>query len=221
MLSAICRLRPPFYYPSSGRLGTVFSGVPCSNFADLFEEAAREPGLLAIPAANEGSAIALAAGAVLTGRRAVVALQNSGFGNIINPLTSLLMVSEMPVLLLLSVRGHPDEPVDEPQRTIMGAKTTALLDLLSIEWCDFDGTDVGVDRALARSGALFRKGAPFALLFRSGQLSSCSTAKRSPDTIDCSLSVGQVIESICKQIDSDTLIVSTSGFISRELFIVR
>src|SRR5207245_8761069 len=52
---------------------SLFSGVPCSHFADLFDEAAREPGFLAIPAANEGSAVALAAGAVLSGRRAVVA----------------------------------------------------------------------------------------------------------------------------------------------------
>jgi len=197
---------------------SLFSGVPCSHFADLFDEAARQRGFVVIPAANEGSAVALAAGAVLSGRRAVVALQNSGFGNIINPLTSLLMVSEIPVLLLLSVRGHPDEPADEPQHTIMGAKTMALLDLLSIEWRDFDGTDTGADRAIARSDELFRKGAPFALLFRTGQLSSCNAVKRPPGTIDYGLSVGEVIETICKQIDSDTLIISTSGFISRELF---
>ncbi|MBB4376353.1 phosphonopyruvate decarboxylase [Bradyrhizobium sp. SBR1B] len=197
---------------------SLFSGVPCSNFADLFDEAAREPGFLAIPAANEGSAVALAAGAVLSGRRAVVALQNSGFGNIINPLTSLLLVSELPVLLLLSVRGHPDGPADEPQHTIMGAKTTALLDLLSIGWRDFDGTDSGVDHALARSDELFCKGAPFALLFRSGQLSSCDPAKCPPNAIDYSLTVGEVIGSICGQIDPDTLVISTTGFVSRELF---
>ncbi|WP_407185249.1 phosphonopyruvate decarboxylase [Bradyrhizobium centrosematis] len=200
---------------------TLFSGVPCSYFADLFDEAARQPGFLAIPAANEGSAVALAAGAVLSGRRAVVALQNSGFGNIINPLTSFLMVSEIPVLLLLSVRGHPDEPADEPQHKIMGAKTMALLDLLSIEWWDFDGTDPGADRAIARGGELIRKGASFALLFRNGQLSSCSAVNRPPRTTDYGLSVGEAIESICRQIDPDTVIVSTSGFISRELFRVQ
>ncbi|WP_247494215.1 thiamine pyrophosphate-binding protein [Bradyrhizobium sp. 164] len=108
---------------------SLFSGVLCSHFAALFDEAARQPGLLAIPAANEGSAVAFAAGAVLSGRRAVVALQNSGFGNIINPLTSLLMDSEIPVLLLLSVRGHPDEPADEPQHTIMGGQDNGPLGL--------------------------------------------------------------------------------------------
>ncbi|WP_439375499.1 thiamine pyrophosphate-binding protein [Bradyrhizobium sp. DASA03120] len=84
---------------------TVFSGVPCSNFGDLFDQVAKASGMLAVPAANEGSAVALAAGATLSGQRAVVALQNSGLGNIINPITSLLMVNQIPVLLLLSVRG--------------------------------------------------------------------------------------------------------------------
>ncbi|MFB6464045.1 phosphonopyruvate decarboxylase [Bradyrhizobium tunisiense] len=200
---------------------TVFSGVPCSIFGDLFDQVAEDPAFLKVPAANEGSAVALAAGAVLSGHRAVVAFQNSGLGNIINPLTSLLMVNEIPVLLFLSVRGHPDEPADEPQHTIMGAKTQGLLEQLSIEWCDFDGTESGLDCTLARCNDAFHRAAPFALLFRKGQLSNCNMAERQAGTIDYGLSAGQVIDLICQHVDADTLIVSTTGFISRELFRLR
>ncbi|MGY8685623.1 thiamine pyrophosphate-binding protein [Bradyrhizobium sp. UFLA05-153] len=157
---------------------SVFAGVPCSNFGDLFDQVAETSGFLTVPAANEGSAVALAAGAVLSGRRGVVALQNSGLGNIINPLTSLLMVNKIPLLLLLSVRGHPEESADEPQHAIMGAKTKALLNELSIDWCDFDGTESGLDHALARGSDAFHRAAPFALLFRQGQLSDCGAAKK-------------------------------------------
>ncbi|WP_445220019.1 phosphonopyruvate decarboxylase [Bradyrhizobium sp. Pa8] len=198
---------------------TAFSGVPCSIFGDLFDRAAEAPEFLTVPAANEGSAVALAAGAALSGHRGVAALQNSGLGNIINPLTSLLMVNKIPLLLLISVRGHPDEPSDEPQHTIMGAKTKGLLNELCIEWCDFDGTEAGLDHALARGNDAFHRAAPFALLFRKGQLSGVT--ERQAGAINYLLSVGQAIELICEQLEMDTLIVSTTGFISRELFRVR
>ena len=109
-----------------------FSGVPCSNFADLFEQVSLDQDITSVPAASEGSALAFAVGAALAGRRSVVALQNSGLGNIINPLTSLVQINCIPTLLLVSVRGHIDEPEDEPQHRIMGANTHALLDQLAI-----------------------------------------------------------------------------------------
>jgi phosphonopyruvate decarboxylase len=198
-----------------------FSGVPCSNFGDLFDRVADAPAFLNVPAANEGSAVALAAGAVLSGRRSVVALQNSGLGNIINPLTSLLMVNEIPLLLLISVRGHPDEPADEPQHAFMGAKTASLLDQLQIEWCEFDGTEASLDRALARAEEAFRHAAPFALLFRKGQLTSCKTASRAANESDYGISIAQAIELVCRPLASDSLVVSTTGYISRELFRLR
>jgi len=199
-----------------------FSGVPCSNFGDLFDRVAEAPEFVTVPAANEGSALSIAAGAVLSGRKSLVALQNSGLGNIINPLTSLLMVNEIPVLLLISVRGHPREPADEPQHTIMGANTSAFLDQLSIEWCEFDGTEAGLDCAIAGSNDAFRRTAPFAILFRKGQLSESSEAAVPPPLkADYILSVGQAIELVCDHLEPDDLVVSTTGYISRELFRVR
>ena len=200
---------------------SFFSGVPCSNFGDLFDRMAEAPEFLNVPAANEGSAVALAAGATLSGQRGVVALQNSGLGNIINPLTSLLMVNEIPMLFLLSVRGHPAELADEPQHTVMGAKTAALLDQLPVEWCEFDGTEPGLDRALARADKAFRRAAPFALLLRKGQLTARKSADHTAGEPNYSVSVAQAIELVCRQFDSESLIVSTTGFISRELFRVR
>jgi phosphonopyruvate decarboxylase len=198
-----------------------FSGVPCSNFGDLFDRVADTPIFLNVPAANEGSAVALAAGAVLSGRRSVVALQNSGLGNIINPLTSLLMVNEIPLLLLLSVRGHPDEPADEPQHTVMGAKTVALLDQLPVAWCEFDGTEGGLDRALLRAEEAFGRAQPFALLVRKGQLAGSKTADRGENCSEYGVSVAQAIELVCRPLASESLVVSTTGYISRELFRLR
>ncbi|MGY4304164.1 phosphonopyruvate decarboxylase [Bradyrhizobium sp. USDA 4369] len=197
---------------------TFFSGVPCSHFGDLFERVAESNAFTDVAAANEGSAVALAAGAALSGQRAVVALQNSGLGHVINPLTSLLMVNSIPLLLLISMRGHPDESADEPQHIFMGAATKAILDQLAIAWCEFDGTPGGLDRMITRAGEAHRREAPFALLLRKGQLTQ-SFGKPAPDAAPgYPLSAGQAIELICQQLERGTLIVSTTGFITRELF---
>ena len=73
-----------------------FTGVPCSHFHDLFSVLAAEQKISYVPAPNEGNACAMAAGAAIVGRRAAVILQNSGLGNLINPLTSLAQVNGIP-----------------------------------------------------------------------------------------------------------------------------
>ena len=89
-----------------------------------------------IIAANEGNAIALAAGYHLaTGKNGVVYLQNSGLGNCINPLTSLTdkEIYSLPVLLLIGWRAEPGKK-DEPQHLKMGKITLPLLDTLDIPY---------------------------------------------------------------------------------------
>ncbi len=63
--------------------------------------------------ANEGDALALAAGTVLGGERAVVMMQNSGLGNAVNPIASLAHSFRIPALLIVTLRGDP-ELKDEP-----------------------------------------------------------------------------------------------------------
>jgi phosphonopyruvate decarboxylase len=197
-----------------------FSGVPCSNFADLFEQASSDDDIASVPAANEGSALAFAVGAALAGRRSVVALQNSGLGNIINPLTSLVQVNSIPTLLLISVRGHTEEPEDEPQHRIMGANTHALLDQLAIPWSEFDGTPQGFMAALLNAEEAFRRSISFAILVRKGQLSAGLgvVADGGQKVGGYPLSVGCALEIVSDALHPSDLVVSTTGFISRELF---
>ena len=197
-----------------------FSGVPCSNFADLFQLVSSDSDIASVPAANEGSALSFAVGAALAGRRSVVALQNSGLGNIINPLTSLVLVNSIPTLLLISVRGHTEEPEDEPQHRIMGANTHALLDQLAIPWSEFDGTPQGFMATLLEADEAFRRSAPFAVLVRKGQLSASLDAATGGNlhASDYPLSVGGALEIVSEALRPADLVVSTTGFISRELF---
>src|SRR5437879_2886456 len=93
----------------------LLAGVPCSYFMDLIERASADPETVYVPAANEGAALAIAAGATLAGGRAAVLLQNSGLGNLVNPLTSLVLAYAIPVLLVISTRAYPHPEDDEPQ----------------------------------------------------------------------------------------------------------
>ena len=88
-----------------------------------------------IIAANEGNCTALAAGYHLaTGKIPVVYMQNSGEGNIINPVASLLNdeVYAIPCIFVIGWRGEPGIH-DEPQHIYQGKITSDLLDLMDIE----------------------------------------------------------------------------------------
>ncbi|WP_262695951.1 phosphonopyruvate decarboxylase [Kordiimonas aquimaris] len=106
-----------------------YSGVPCSLLGAAMQDAAQQQTY--VGAASEGEALAIAAGAWLAGCTPAVFLQNSGLGNLVNPLTSLNNPFGIPCLLVIGWRGMPGK-LDEPQHEVMGAITSALLDLMGI-----------------------------------------------------------------------------------------
>ena len=85
----------------------LWTGVPCSYLKPFINYVIDEPTLSYIGAANEGDAVAIAAGADLGGVRSIVMVQNSGFGNTVNPLTSLNMIFKVPSLVITTLRGEP------------------------------------------------------------------------------------------------------------------
>src|SRR4051812_28694595 len=98
----------------------LVTGVPCSYFAGPLRLLDRGVGPRYVPAVNEGSAIAIAAGARLGGTLPVVLAQNSGFGNMINPLTSLVLPYRIAMTVMVSMRGWPTAGAGEPQHHWMG-----------------------------------------------------------------------------------------------------
>ncbi len=113
---------------------SFFTGVPDSLLKGIIAEIEKKYKQSHYITANEGAAVALAAGYHFsTGEVPLVYLQNSGLGNMVNPLTSLTAkeVYSIPMLLLIGWRGEPGIP-DEPQHEVMGKITPALLNLLRI-----------------------------------------------------------------------------------------
>jgi phosphonopyruvate decarboxylase len=83
---------------------TFFSGVPCSYLKSLINYAINNCEYVA--AANEGDAVAIASGAFVGGKKAVVLMQNSGLTNAISPLSSLTYPFRIPLLGFVSLRGE-------------------------------------------------------------------------------------------------------------------
>jgi phosphonopyruvate decarboxylase len=130
-----------------------FTGVPCSYVKPLINYTLDAPGMEYVGAANEGDAVAVAAGAELAGQRAVVLFQNSGFGNAVNPLTSLNATFRIPALLITTWRGEPGGEPDEPQHERMGEITPELFDVLRIRWEFFPQVPENISPVLTRAVA--------------------------------------------------------------------
>src|SRR6185436_8153486 len=97
-----------------------------------------DPGLDYVSATSEGEAVAIAAGLTAAGKPAFALMQNSGLGNAVNPITSMLYIYQMPVALFVSHRGEPGVN-DEPQHELMGRITPQLAALCELRTHRFDG----------------------------------------------------------------------------------
>ncbi len=143
---------------------TPYTGAPCSYFRGPIALASQDPALRYVPAANEGSALAIAAGTALAGARPVVLLQNSGLGNLVNPLASLSLVYDLPALAFVSVRAQPDGPPDEPQHQVMGRTSRAMLELLGVPTCPLPGDAAAFETLVERADRAFQAGVTTAVL---------------------------------------------------------
>jgi len=113
-----------------------YAGVPCSLLTPFINYVIGAGHLNYVSAANEGDAVAIAAGAWIGGRRGVAMMQNSGLGNAVSPLTSLTYAFRIPVLIVCTHRGAPGV-ADEPQHELMGRITGALFDTIDVPWTTF------------------------------------------------------------------------------------
>lgn len=201
-----------------------YTGVPDSQLKALCNYLMNEYGIDPkhhVIAANEGNCTALAAGYHLaTGKVPVVYMQNSGEGNIINPVASLLndKVYAIPTVFIIGWRGEPGLH-DEPQHIYQGEVTVKLLDDMDIKSFAIgkDTTDEEVEAVMKEFNEELAKGKDVAFVIRKGALSTDVKVKYENDN-------DMVREDIIKHIvkvSGEDPIVSTTGKASRELFETR
>ena len=201
-----------------------YTGVPDSQLKALCNYLMNEYGIDPkhhVIAANEGNCTALAAGYHLaTGKVPVVYMQNSGEGNIINPVASLLndKVYAIPTVFIVGWRGEPGLH-DEPQHIYQGEVTIKLLEDMDIKTFAIgkDTTDEEVEAVMADFNEVLAKGKDVAFVIRKGAISYDGKVKY---TNDNKMIREEIIQHIVKASEEDP-IVSTTGKASRELFETR
>ena len=148
---------------------TFFAGVPDSTFTAAYNVMVKDPEIRYIPAVREDVALGIASAAYFAGRLGGVMMQNSGIGNIVNPLTSFSLMYKIPVLLIVGWRGYGGPPNDAPEHWIMGVKSPEIFDLLDVphEILEADGLEPTLDRLLA---VMQQRSVPGALLVRAGMI---------------------------------------------------
>ena len=172
--------------------------------------------------ANEGSAVAMASGYhMATGKVACVYMQNSGYGNSLNPLLSLAheKVYSLPMLLLIGWRGDPTGKSDEPQHRAQGDRQEALLEASQIPFAVLDANS-NIDAVLGTAEAHFKAHKkPFAILIKRDTFESHKLANKQPDI--GVLSREEAIETLLSSIGDKDIVISTTGMPSREVFEAR
>lgn len=200
-----------------------FTGVPDSLLKDfcayVTDHCPRERNIIA---ANEGAAVGIAAGHyMVSGRLPLVYMQNSGLGNTVNPLLSLMdeKVYALPVVLMIGWRGEPGVK-DEPQHVKQGEVTLALLEAMQIPYVVLSDQE---EEALQQTGVILQKAKeenrPHAIVIRKGIFGKyqlqCKIRNNYP------LSREEALKLVVDQLGEKDVVVSTTGKLSRELFEYR
>jgi len=175
-----------------------------------------------IIAANEGNAIALAAGYHLATKKIpLVYMQNSGLGNAINPLLSLCAreVYGIPLLVLIGWRGEKGIN-DEPQHIKQGKIQIDLLDTMDIPYKIISKDSLKYKTIISSAIQIAKnENIPVVILIKKGTFSKYI---RNIDQSDNhQMMREEALEIILKKLEKNTIIVSTTGKTSREIFEIR
>lgn len=202
---------------------TFLTGVPDSVFKDFINVANRDERFNHVITNNEGESCALAAGYHLaTEKVPAVYMQNSGLGNAINPLTSLLdeYIYSIPCLLLIGWRAVPGEK-DEPQHKRMGEITPGLLALMNIPYAIVDADLKVMDSIFKTAQKHFQtRRSPFAILFPRKTFGEEKSPKEK-NIPESAVLRESALEWMVKQSSDDTVFITTTGKTSRELYEIR
>jgi len=216
-------IRPEFFIEKLRENGIdCFAGVPdsllkniCAYITDHCDAKHN------IITANEAAAVGLAAGHYLaTGKPACVYMQNSGEGNIINPLASLTdpEVYNIPVLLLIGWRGRPGVH-DEPQHVKQGKVTTGLLNVMGINFDVLSKDEDKAEKQIAKAIDAMKRKEVYALVIEKDTFDAY--VLQNVEKNDFTMSREEAIQTVAAALGEKDAIVSTTGMISRELFEYR
>ena len=208
-----------------------YCGVPCSFLTPFINYIINDDTLAYVSSANEGDALATAAGTATGGERSVVMMQNSGLGNAVSPITSLAWVFHIPVLIITTHRGAPGIK-DEPQHELMGRITGALFDLMQVPWENFPSDQALIEPALHRAMDYMQNHQrPYGFIMQKKTVNRHPLKKKSIADVSARKTMHRqfpgkermarstVLECIIRNTpEAGSVVIATTGYTGRELF---
>ena len=221
-------INPKQFYLSLSKYSSFFSGVPDSLLKELNSVILdKHPTEKHIIAANEGVSVSLGIGHfIATKEIAIVYLQNSGLGNIVNPIISLAnkRIYGVPMLLIIGWRGEPGLK-DEPQHVTQGKIQEDLFKSLEIPYKIIDEHSDNYEEVIQNSvSESYNLSSPVAILVRKNTFSKYGN----PNIINQALEEKGILtreEAINTILNiwnhNYSFFIGTTGKTSRELFELR
>lgn len=202
---------------------TFFTGVPDSYLNGFCNYALNNCGSRNIIAANEGNAVGIASGHYFATKEIpLVYMQNSGLGNTVNPLVSLVDkdVYAVPMLLLVGWRGQGNSEPNHPQHKLQGEITPELLEIMHIPYTILDDDDDKFAKTVEKAVKYCKESRqPYGLIAPKGVMA----ASDKPNNVDNTypMSREEAIEIILNNMPENTIYSATTGRATRELFFLR
>ena len=200
-----------------------YVGVPDSYLNGFCNHALAQYPSRTVIAANEGNAVAIAAGHYFATKEIpLVYMQNSGEGNAINPLASLCdkEVYAVPMLLLIGWRGQGNTEPKHPQHKLQGEMTPGLLDEMHIPYTVLEDDDASFAETLSKAVDYCKKTRqPYGLIAPKGVMAASEKANNVDAVYE--MSREEAIEVILDHMPKDTVYSATTGRATRELFFLR
>lgn len=202
---------------------TYFTGVPDSYLNGFCNYALANFPSRNIIAANEGNAVGIACGHYFATKEIpLVYMQNSGLGNVVNPLASLAEhdVYAVPMILLIGWRGQGNTEPNHPQHRLQGEITPGMLDVMHIPYSILKDDDADFRAVIEKAAAYCRENRrSYALIAPKGVMAAAEKANNVDDVYP--MSREEAIEVILDHMPADTVYSATTGRATRELFFLR
>ena len=202
---------------------TFFTGVPDSYLNGFCNYALNNCGSRNIIAANEGNAVGIASGHYFASKEiSLVYMQNSGLGNTVNPLASLVDkdVYAVPMLLLVGWRGQGNTEPNHPQHKLQGEITPELLEIMHIPYTILEDDDDKFAKTVEKAVKYCKETRqPYGLIAPKGVMA----ASDKPNNVDNTypMSREEAMEIIFNNMPGDAIYSATTGRATRELFFLR
>jgi phosphonopyruvate decarboxylase len=188
-------------------------GVPCSLFKDIINYTLDHQSFEHYACSSEGESLGLAGGFALGGKYPIVYMQNDGYGNAVNPLSSLQLLYDLPALLMITWRGEPGKK-DAPQHSLMGETLLQQLDIFKIPYTVLDEENFEVSIANA-TNYMKKEHKPYALIIKKGLFETYEAAKVPDSNLYIRMDYLRVLD---EYLNEDDVVLGATGFSGREVY---